>query len=111
MLSEFADVSPSEAARCPPLDAACITAVLSHVDDAATMGAALRVSHLWRSCARNSALPFWAHLSAERFNALHAWSPTDAMTCVTRNGECARAQPRTTRRVSSPPPATRRRRM
>jgi len=53
------------------LDAACVSHVLSSVDDGDTMGAALRVSHLWRSCARDAALPFWASLDAQRFRALH----------------------------------------
>ena len=71
-----------EGAPCPALDAACVTAVLSFVDDAATMGAALRLNSLWRSCARNAALPFWAHLSAERYNALHVWHADAAPLCA-----------------------------
>jgi hypothetical protein len=56
---------------CPALDAACVSRVLWFVDDAATLGAALRVSRLWRRCGRDAALPFWAQLDAARFAAVH----------------------------------------
>jgi hypothetical protein len=58
-------------AEPPELDAACVSRVLSFVDDAATMGAALRVSRLWRRCGRDATLPMWAEMDAARFRALH----------------------------------------
>ena len=58
-------------APLPELDAACVSHVLSFVDDAATIGAALRVCRLWRRCARDNRLPVWAQMDAARFRALH----------------------------------------
>ena len=58
-------------AEPPELDAACVSRVLSFVHGAATMGAALRVSRLWRRCGRDATLPVWAEMDAARFRALH----------------------------------------
>jgi sulfite reductase alpha subunit-like flavoprotein len=57
------EAPPSEP---PELDAACVSHVLSFVDDAATIGAALRVCRLWRRCARDNRLPVWAEPGALR---------------------------------------------
>jgi hypothetical protein len=61
-------------APTPELDAACVHHVLSYVDDAATIGAVLRMCRLWRRCARDATLPVWAEMDAERFRALHLGS-------------------------------------
>lgn len=54
------------------LDAACVSRVLAFLeDDADAVGSALRVCRLWRSSARDSALPFWGALDAARFGAVH----------------------------------------
>ena len=91
--SSAAHASPlGEATPCPPLDADCIAAVLSFVsDDAATIGAALRVSKLWRHCARTHVPSFWAHLSAERFNALHSWNESAPQLCECKALEVLRS--------------------
>ena len=58
-------------APIPELDAACVSRVLSFVDDPAAFGAALRVCRLWRRCSRDATLPVWAQMDAARFRALH----------------------------------------
>ena len=65
-------------AATPELDAACVSHVFSFVDDAATIGAALRVCRLWRRCARDNRLPVWAEMDAARFRALHLGSEAPA---------------------------------
>ena len=66
----------------PELDAACVSHILSFVDDAATIGATLLVSRLWRRCSRDPTLPVWAVMDTARFRALHSWAAPRPTFCA-----------------------------